>query len=69
MQRGGAHRRRYGPKKRTRKELRASAVLFLTGARSLDGVTAQWLARQYGLKLEDAEHMLAEALLRRAGRD
>lgn len=68
MHRGGGHRRSYGPKKRTRKELRASAVLFLTGARSLDGVTAQWLAHQHGLNLETAEHMLAQEQLRRAGR-
>lgn len=37
---------------------RASAQLFLTGARSLDGVTAEGLARQYQLSRKLAEYML-----------
>jgi hypothetical protein len=39
----------------------ASMVLFLVGARSLDGITAETLARRYGVSLKDAEDRLARA--------
>jgi hypothetical protein len=57
--------RHFGPRKRTRKDLETSAVLFLCSARSLDGVTAADIARRYGIKPERAEAMLEEAKGRR----
>lgn len=44
---------------------RAGAQLFLTGARSLDGITAEWLARSYHLKPKTAAYLLAIAVQRR----
>lgn len=44
---------------------RANAALFLTGARSLDGITAEWLARSYHLKPKTAAYLLAIAVQRR----
>lgn len=44
---------------------RAGAQLFLSGARSLDHVTAESLARQYHLSPKLAEYMLVIARQRR----
>lgn len=44
----------------------AQATLFLTGARSLENVTADGLARQCHLSAKRAEYMLAVAQQRRA---
>lgn len=39
--------------------------MFLLNARSIEGVTAEGLARQYRMKVADAEAMLASARERR----
>ena len=44
---------------------RAGAQLFLAGARSLDHITAESLARQYRLSPKIAEYMLTIARQRR----
>lgn len=44
---------------------RANAQLFLTGARSIDHVTVDSLARQYRLSAKTAEYMLTVARQRR----
>lgn len=43
-----------------------NATLFLVGARSLDGVTADEIARRYTLSIKRAEYMLTVELNRRA---
>lgn len=60
-------RRRYARKPPTvdSQKARAGAQLFLTGARSLDGITAEWLARSYNLEAKTAEYMLTIARQRR----
>jgi hypothetical protein len=55
-------RKSYGtPSRRTKKARRAEAVLFLARARSLDGVTAEWLVARFDLTLATAEQMLSAA--------
>jgi hypothetical protein len=55
-------RKSYGtPRQRTKKARRAEAVLFLTRARSLDHITAEWLVARFDLALATAEQMLAAA--------
>lgn len=44
---------------------RAGAQLFLSGARTLDHVTVESLARQYGLSPKIADYMLTIARQRR----
>lgn len=44
---------------------RANAQLFLSGARSLEHVTAAWLARTYNLSPKLADYMLTIANQRR----
>mgnify|MGYP000445095519 CR=1 FL=1 len=46
----------------------ANAVQFLIGARSIEHVTADGLARQYRLKPKRAECLLVQERQRRAGR-
>lgn len=60
-------RRRYAhkPPATDSAKARAGAALFLTGARSLDGVTAAWLARTYHLSPKQAEYALTIARQRR----
>jgi hypothetical protein len=41
-------------------------VLFLTGARSIDHVTAEWLVGRFGLPIATAEQMLSAARKARA---
>lgn len=43
----------------------ANATLFLTGARSIEGVTAEDLARRYTLSIKRAEYLLTLAVQRR----
>jgi len=57
----------YAPPGTDSPRAKASAQLFLTGARSLDHVTAEWLARSYHLKPKTAEYLLIIARQRRAG--
>jgi hypothetical protein len=45
----------------------ATAVLFLTRARSIEGLTAETFARQQRLKPATAERLIAEEAQRRAG--
>lgn len=59
-------RRQFGSKKPSKANARASAVMFLLNARSIEGVTAEGLARQHNLKLADAEALLGNARRRRA---
>lgn len=49
-------------KRPTRKEHLAQAVLFLCRARSIDSVTAEWLAHRYSLTLVKATTLLEAAL-------
>jgi hypothetical protein len=60
-------RRRYARKPPTldSQRARAGAQMFLTGARSLDGITAEWLARTYNLEAKTATYMLTIARQRR----
>lgn len=60
-------RRRYSRKTPTldSQRARAGAQLFLTGARSLDGITPEWLARTYNLEAKTADYMLTIARARR----
>ena len=46
----------------------AGAQLLLSGAVSVDQFTPEWLARQYGLSVDRAGHMLAVEMQRRASR-
>jgi len=59
-------RRQFGAKQPSKASSRASAIMFLLNARSIEGVTAEGLARQYRLKLGEAEALLVSARERRA---
>jgi hypothetical protein len=53
-------------KRPSKKSASASMALFLCGALTLEGWTAEKLARRYGVKLAEAEVELKKALERRA---
>lgn len=53
-------------RKPTRPNLEMSMTLFLCGARTLEGITAEWLVKRYGVKLAKAQEELADAKRRRA---
>ena len=63
--RGQQKRHGYTPPAVDSAKARAQAQLFLTGARSLAGVDAAYLARTYRLSLKTAEYMLTIAKQRR----
>lgn len=61
--------RLYGNKKRTKTDMRASAITMLTMRQSLDGVTVETLVRSYGLNPVEATDLLAKEQRRRAAND
>jgi hypothetical protein len=61
-----AYRPEYTAPSRDSDRAIAQATLFLCGARSIDGVTAESLARQYRLSPQRAEYLLTLEQNRRA---
>lgn len=57
--------RSYGSKKRTKQDMRASALTMLTMRASLDGMTREGLVRSYGLTEPEAQAMLMKEQARR----
>lgn len=60
--RGG---RQYGNRKRTKQDMRGSALMMLTMRQSLDGLTAEQISRSYGLPIPEAADLLKKEKLRR----
>lgn len=58
----------FGPKARTVEARKTSAVMLLTQRRSLDGFTADDLARATGIAADEAAMMLERELLHRGAR-
>jgi hypothetical protein len=57
--------RSYGPKKRTKQDMRVAAFTMLTMRASLEGVTREMLVRSYGLTEPEAQAMLMKEQARR----
>lgn len=57
--------RSFGPKKRTKQDMRAAAFTMLTMRASLEGVTREMLVRSYGLDEPTAQAMLMKEQARR----